>query len=167
MGKPVHLDAATLATLDNEYTFNQQLHSFFSGHPKIYFDDRLNVNVLINFGLSIRPPSTRFHLQLFAIQESESEEFIRSTSFQLPYNCLLHDFLVTDNFVIILISPYVISSKNVLKSILLGSGSLGNYQQWQPELGSFVYVFDKWTFRLLSSQRMSESISYWHWINGY
>ena len=136
------------------------------GQWEISSINELNANVLMNFGMSISPPSTAFNLEIFAIKEAENEEFIKRNSIKLPYNCLLHDVLVTEHFIVILVSPYIMTSANILKSILFGSDSLGNYQEWRPELGSFVYVLDKFSLTVVFSQKI-QSISYWHWINGY
>ena len=64
------------------------------------------------------------------------------------------------------ISPYIMSSTNILKSILFGLDSLGNYQEWKPELGSYLYILDKYSLKIIANKQI-ETISSWHWINGY
>eukprot|EP01084_Bolivina_argentea_P120778 214125_1 len=137
-GLPVQIDPHTLKTINNKYSFNGQLHSFFSGHPKVYFNSDLSTNVLINIGISISPPSPAFNLHVYAIKEALNEAFIAQKIIPLPYNCLVHDFLMSNRYIVILVSPYVISTMNVFKSVVFGMGALGNYQEWKAELGSFV-----------------------------
>ena len=165
-GYPIQLDKYNLNTINNAYTFNNKLSSFFGAHPKIYFNQELDANVMINIGISISPPSTNFVLYIYSILENETEDILNTNYINLPYNCLIHDFLITNNYIIILLSPYIMSSKNILKSVLFGADSLGNYQEWRPELGSYLYILDKHSLNLIINKQI-ETISSWHWINGY
>jgi len=171
-GQPIELDADSLSTLrhSSAFTFGSQLRpfEFFSAHPKLYWNEALNANVLINHGLSIAswPPSTTFTLNVFAIAETEGSPFIAQNSLALPYNCLVHDLLVTERFVVIVVSPFVMSVTDILKSVVLGTDSFGNYQRWRPELGSYVFVLDKFSLELIAKKRF-EAVSFWHWIHGF
>jgi all-trans-8'-apo-beta-carotenal 15,15'-oxygenase len=83
-------------------------------------------------------------------------------SFGLKAAPMLHDFVATENHLVFLVPPAVVSVPRVMLQI----GSFEDLFQWRPELGTFVLV--------VPIDRPTEPIKFsidpffqWHFVNGF
>jgi carotenoid cleavage dioxygenase len=121
---PIELDPATLATR-GPWLADPRLAGPFTAHPKL---DPVTGELLF-FGYNATGPFTP-HLS-FGILDSAGR-LVRFDRFEAPYASMVHDFVVTENYVLFPVLPL--------------TGSLERAHQgrapyaWEPEKGAFVGV---------------------------
>ena len=120
-GSPLEMDAVTLETR-GFVTLSPELKAMpFLAHPKIEPDGRIwNLGVAEDYAMIYR---------LAADGRLEDSEMIR-----LPSTSYVHDFTATDRHLVILLQPWVKTTRVM---------PLSKAYQWLPDMGSKVLVIDK------------------------
>ncbi|MGW2572768.1 carotenoid oxygenase family protein [Streptomyces sp. NPDC001537] len=95
---PVEMDPFTLETI-GEYTFGGDFTSeAFTAHPKI--DPR--TGELVFYGYCAKGPATK---DIAYYEADRTGKIIHETWFEAPYTCMVHDIMVTENYVVFPITP--------------------------------------------------------------
>jgi carotenoid cleavage dioxygenase len=98
---PVWMDPETLETIEPCYDFNGRMTSqTFTAHPKI--DPR--TGQMLAFGYAAKGLCTR-DMVFYAI--GPDGEIEREVWFQIPYYCMMHDFGITQDYVVFHVVPIV------------------------------------------------------------
>ncbi|MEO5598136.1 MAG: carotenoid oxygenase family protein [Novosphingobium sp.] len=98
---PAWLDPETLATIEPVYTFGGKMTSeTFTAHPKI---DPATGEMLA-FGYAAKGLFTRD--MVFYVINTEGE-ITREVWFEIPYYCMMHDFGITEDYVVFHVVPIV------------------------------------------------------------
>jgi carotenoid cleavage dioxygenase len=97
-GAPHHIQVPNLDTV-GEYTYNGQLKSAFTAHPKV---DPVTGEMMF-FGYSFAPP----YLQYSVV--SGLGELLRTVPIDLPMGVMMHDFAITENYTIFMDLPLTVS----------------------------------------------------------
>ena len=107
-GRPYELDPATLQTL-GERDFGGQLHGkTFTAHPKL--DPETGESIAFAYNSSGQASD---EIDLFTI--AADGRFTRSETFKAPYCSMVHDFLVSRNYIAFVICPMVCDWDRVKK----------------------------------------------------
>ncbi len=151
-GKPHALDLHTLETkgIDN---FSDTLQASFSAHPKIDPD----TGEIYNFGVTLGKQTT---LHLYRCHKTG--KIIRQNSLKLSGCPLIHDFVLTQKYLVFLIPPVRIN----LLPVLTGTKCLSDAAEWRPQLGTQILICDRDTLSVVS-QETTEPWYQWHFTNGY
>jgi len=98
---PVWMDPETLETIDPKFTFGGRMTSeTFTAHPKI--DAR--TGEMLAFGYAAKGLCTR-DMVFYVI--SPEGEITREVWFEIPYYCMMHDFGITEDYVVFHVVPIV------------------------------------------------------------
>jgi carotenoid cleavage dioxygenase-like enzyme len=97
-------------------------HGFGGGHPRVC---PLTGEVLF-YTIAVTEPFLTIHIF------DPTLETLRSVAINSPYPSYIHDFMITDNHAVAVVSPITMSQDRVLA----GEGLFG----WEPELGTHVAV---------------------------
>jgi carotenoid cleavage dioxygenase-like enzyme len=103
-GAPHQIQIPNLDTI-GEYTYNGQLKSAFTAHPKV---DPVTGEMMF-FGYSFAPP----YLQYSVV--SASGELLRIVPIDLPMGVMMHDFAITENYTIFMDLPLTFSPQRAQK----------------------------------------------------
>jgi carotenoid cleavage dioxygenase-like enzyme len=103
-GAPHQIQIPNLDTI-GEYTYNSQLKSAFTAHPKV---DPVTGEMMF-FGYSFAPP----YLQYSVV--SASGELLRTVPIDLPMGVMMHDFAITENYTIFMDLPLTFSPQRAQK----------------------------------------------------
>ena len=133
-GLPWELDPITLETR-GLYTFGGQLNEVtpFSAHPKI--DHR--TGELFNFGVSFSPRSPTLNVFRFAADGALAYR----RRLPLPYASSIHDFAVSERFIVFYVSPLILR----MDALLQQGATVMEALSWQPDLGSRLIVLSRET----------------------
>ncbi|BAZ04759.1 carotenoid oxygenase family protein [Calothrix sp. NIES-3974] len=101
-GVPHAIQVPELDTI-GEYTYNQQLKSAFTAHPKV---DPVTGEMMF-FGYSFSPP----YLQSSVV--SSQGQIQRTIPIDLPMGVMMHDFAITANYTIFLDLPLTFSMERI------------------------------------------------------
>lgn len=93
-GAPHAIQLPDLQTI-GEYTYNKQLVSAFTAHPKV----DPNTGEMIFFGYSFAPPYLQYSIV------SPAGEILRTVPIDLPMGVMMHDFAITKNYTIFMDLP--------------------------------------------------------------
>lgn len=116
---PWALNPETLETL-GEWNFDGQITSAtFTAHPKKDPDN----GALLGFAYEAKGHATR-DIAYFEI--SNEGKLTREIWFEAPYAAMIHDFAVTQNYVVFPIIPLTVDLERMKKG--------GQHFQWQPDL---------------------------------
>ncbi|ELS02007.1 lignostilbene-alpha,beta-dioxygenase-like enzyme [Xenococcus sp. PCC 7305] len=151
-GKPYALDLDSLETkgIDN---LGDTLETSFSAHPKVDPD----TGEIYNFGVTPGKPT-----KLYLYRCAPTGRIIRQNSIDLSGCPLIHDFVLTQKYLVFLISPVRIN----LVPVILGIKCFSDAMQWQPQLGTQVLICDRENLSVVS-QEITEPWYQWHFSNGY
>lgn len=151
-GKPYALNLHSLETtgLDN---LADTLKSNFSAHPKI----APHTGEIYNFGVTPGKP-TKLHLY----RCDKTGKIIRQNAIALSGAPLIHDFVLTQKYLVFLISPVRIK----LLPVMIGAKSYSEAMQWCPQLGTKILICDRENLSVVS-QNTTEPWYQWHFTNGY
>jgi len=132
-GLPWELDPVTLETR-GLYTFGGQLNEItpFSAHAKIDH----HTGELFNFGVSFS--ATKPELNVFRF--SADGALVYRRRLPLPYPASIHDFAISERYVVFHVGPLVLQMEALLKG-----ATLMESLAWKPELGSRIIVADRET----------------------
>lgn len=123
---PVEIDPDSLSTIA-ESDLGGVIPRAFSAHPHRVASLRTSFNFGVRFGRTML-------IDLFSLPDQGRPE--RLTTVEMPHNLLVHDFVVTEHHIVMLLCP---ATLRVLPAVL-GIGGFDNWFSWQPELGSQVLV---------------------------
>lgn len=125
-GEPTELHPETLETL-GETDFEGTVLQTFSAHPHAVSSRRAAYNFGVRYG---RVPM----LDLFELPDSGKAR--RLTSLPMPWMSLIHDFIVTQRYMVFFIPPVCMRP---LQYYLFGK-SYGEALQWQPRRGTRIML---------------------------
>lgn len=108
-----------------EWDFDGKLVGSFTAHPKI---DPVSGEMLF-FGYQPFPPYLRYHVV------SADGELVHSADIDLPNPVMIHDFAVTENWVVFLDSPAVFNNEAIMNG--------GPMLVWRPECGTRLGVLPR------------------------
>jgi carotenoid cleavage dioxygenase len=108
-----------------EWDFDGTLRGPMTAHPKI---DPVSGD-LVFFGYSAQAPYLRYH------EADATGALVHSIDLDLPAPIMMHDFAVSENYVIFFDSPAVFD----LEALLSGGDALG----WKPENGTRIGVLPR------------------------
>ena len=136
-GLPWALDPETLDTR-GLHTFDGQLNEItpFSAHPKI--DHR--TGELFNFGVSFSPEHPAVNLFRF----DRSGKLIYRRRAPLPYPASIHDFAISERFIVFYVSPLVLRMDALIQS----GATLMDALAWDPARGSCLMIASRDTGEL-------------------
>ncbi len=101
-GAPHAIDVPTLDTI-GKYTYDGNLASVFTAHPKI---DPITGEMMF-FGYSFTPP----YLQYSVV--SSTGELLRTVPIEIPMAVMMHDFAITENYTIFMDLPLTFSQSRM------------------------------------------------------
>jgi len=139
-GLPWELDPVTLETR-GEYHFGGALNDItpFAAHPKF---DPLS-GEMFNFGIAYSAATPLLNLYRFGAHG----ELIYRKRLSLPYACSIHDFSMSQNYVIFYLSPYILNMELLARD----GRTLMDALTWQPELGSRLLIVSRETGEQVAS----------------
>ncbi|MDE2367900.1 MAG: carotenoid oxygenase family protein [Burkholderiales bacterium] len=126
-GSATRIDAATLQTLGLQTWRGDLAGMPFSAHPKVESD-----GTVWNFGVS----AAAGLLTLYRIDADG--QLLQATTFPVPQLAMVHDFAVTQRFLILPLPPFVFDRERAQD----GATFLDSYV-WKPELGLRLLVVPK------------------------
>lgn len=132
-GPPHELDPVTLETLGSR-RFHGELRwmGAYSAHPHLC----PRSGDLYNFGVELFP---RPHLRMYVTSRQGRLRHLGSAA--LPYPAMVHDFAITENNLVFLVSPMIPDAAQ----LLLGFKTIGESLRYRPDKGSVVIVIDRHT----------------------
>lgn len=150
-GKPHALDLHSLETkgIDN---LSDTLKFSFSAHPKIDPDTA----EIYNFGVT---PGKQTKLHIYRCHKTG--KIMGQNSIKLSGCPLIHDFVLTQKYLVFLISPVRIN----LLPVLIGKKSFSEAMQWCPQLGTKIIICDRKKLSVIS-QEITDPWYQWHFSNG-
>jgi all-trans-8'-apo-beta-carotenal 15,15'-oxygenase len=133
-GLPWELDPVTLETL-GEYDFGGSLNDIspFAAHPK--FDSA--TGEMFNFGIAYSAASPHLNLYRFGVKGEQ----IYRRRLPLPYACSIHDFSLSQTYVVFYLSPYILN----MESLARDGRTLMEALNWEPERGSHLLIISRET----------------------
>ena len=133
-GLPWKLDPITLETL-GEYNFGGALNDIspFGAHPKV---DSVS-GEMFNFGIAYS--AVEPHLNLYRF--SKSAELIYRRRLRLDFACSIHDFSLSQSYVVFYLSPYILN----MESLARDGRTLMEALSWEPERGSGLLICSRET----------------------
>ncbi|MEO8181734.1 MAG: carotenoid oxygenase family protein [Deltaproteobacteria bacterium] len=120
-GLPYQVDGRSLETV-GPFDFGRTLKRSMTGHPKI---DPHSGN-LLGFSYGMSAPFLVFY------EYDPSGKLVRSVDIPTPFPSMVHDFAVTDRFVVFPIFPVTMRASRLR--------STGSPFGWEPDLGTHVAV---------------------------
>jgi all-trans-8'-apo-beta-carotenal 15,15'-oxygenase len=133
-GLPWELDPLTLETR-GEYNFGGSLNDIspFGAHPK--FDPA--TGEMFNFGVAYS--AVKPHLDLYRF--GAGGELIYRKRLPLDYACSIHDFGLSQSYVVFYLSPYILN----MESLARHGRTLMDALNWEPERGSRLLIVSRET----------------------
>lgn len=128
-GAPYEIEADTLDTIGVR-RFGGELRrgATFSAHPSTC----PRSGDMFNFGVEFIP---RPHLRVYRANPQGTLQYLRSV--RLPYLAMVHDFAITERYLVFLVSPIMTK----LLQVALGRKPIGDTLRYCPERGSvFILV---------------------------
>ncbi|HEX4346313.1 MAG TPA: carotenoid oxygenase family protein [Vicinamibacterales bacterium] len=133
-GLPWEMDPVTLDTR-GLYTFDGQINEItpFSAHPKVDHD----TGELFNFGVSFSATAPMMTLYRFLGDGTLAYR----KRLRLPYPASTHDFAVSQEHIVVYVSPLILK----MDAMLRGGSTVMDALSWQPDLGSELIVASRAT----------------------
>lgn len=150
---PYELDPETLETVGLSLLGLPRKKAFFSAHSKI--DPKTGEWFFFNLEYG-RQPS----LNLITIDRSGRQK--KYQNHQLSHHLYIHDFFVSERYIIFYLHPVEIS----LWGYLFGLNSLIEAMEWHPEKGGKILVFDRYENNE-PLQLDTEAFWMWHSLNAF
>ena len=155
-GSPMELDATTLQTLKPVSFSRDPTMLGFGAHFKI--DPQSNV--LFNCGLQL--PGA---LRIFSVAPDGTETASASVSFGRGEIAFVHDWAMTENYMILFIPPWVTKPLETLQSVV-GLRALAHTFSWQPDRGTRCLVLRKSDFAVVLDTEV-DAFSTYHFANAW
>ena len=153
---PYELDPETLETLSGELDFGvhfENVATMFAAHNKV---DGLTGD-WIQFGLENGPKA---NIQVSSLDSTGRLK--RHKRYQLPIGTYMHDFFVSENYIIFNLQPAVMNPL----SFVLGMESYVESLRWKKEKGSTFLVLHK-SLQQEPIYLKTEAVWMWHSINAF
>ncbi len=133
-GMPWELDPVTLETR-GEHNFGGALNDIspFAAHPK--FDSV--TGEMFNFGVAYAAVGPQLNLYRFG----DGGKLIYRKRLPLDYACSIHDFGLSEHYVVFYLSPYVLN----MESLTRDGRTLMEALNWEPERGSRLLIVSRET----------------------
>ena len=153
---PYELDPETLETLQGEIDFGvhfENVNTLFAAHSKV--DGR--TGDWIQFGLANGPKSS-IQISIF----TKNLQLKRKRKYQLPMGTYMHDFFVSENYIIFNLQP---AEMNPLRFVM-GMDSFAESLRWRGQKGSTFMILHK----SLSQEPVflkTEAVFMWHSLNAF
>ncbi len=127
-GPPHEIDPETLETL-GERRFGGRLRwlGAYSAHPCLC----PRTGAMFNFGVEMLP---RPHLRIYRTDRRGALRHFRSA--QMPYPAMVHDFAITERYLVFVVSPIIPEALPVA----LGLKTLGDSMRYRPDRGSCIIL---------------------------
>ncbi|MBH8577022.1 carotenoid oxygenase family protein [Nostocaceae cyanobacterium CENA369] len=150
---PYALDLQTLETigLDNLGALPKELP--YSAHYK----RDPHTGEIFNFGVSI---GSSVNLNLY--KSDRTGKIIQKTAFKLDRYSIIHDFVLTQKYLVFFIPPMGMK----ILSVMLGLTTFSESLLWKPQLGTQVLIFDRENLSLVSRGE-TDPWFHWHFGNAY
>ena len=150
---PYALDLQTLETigLDNLGALTKELP--YSAHYK----RDPHTGEIFNFGVSIGSS-----VQLNLYRSDRTGKIIQKTAFKLDRYSIIHDFVLTQKYLVFFIPPIALKTL----PLLLGLTTFSHSLLWKPQLGTQVLIFERENLSLVSRGE-TDPWFHWHFGNGY
>ncbi|WP_341528000.1 carotenoid oxygenase family protein [Nostoc sp. UHCC 0302] len=150
---PYALDLQTLETigLDNLGALDNGLP--YSAHYK----RDPQTGEIFNFGVSVGSS-----VQLNLYKSDSTGKIIQKTAFKLDRYSIIHDFVLTQKYLVFFTPPMAMKTL----SVLLGLATFSESLLWEPQLGTQVLIFDRENLSLVSRGE-TEPWFNWHFGNAY
>jgi all-trans-8'-apo-beta-carotenal 15,15'-oxygenase len=131
-GLPWELDPVTLETR-GEYNFSGSLNDIspFAAHPKFDPDTR----EMFNFGVAFS--AVKPHLNLYRF--GAGGELIYRKRLPLDYACSIHDFSLSQSYVVFYLSPYILN----MESLARDGRTLMEALNWRPDRSSRLLIVSR------------------------
>jgi all-trans-8'-apo-beta-carotenal 15,15'-oxygenase len=128
-GPPHEIDPDTLETLGmRRFGGELRWQGSFSAHPSFCPSS----GAMFNFGVELVP---RPHLRTYRADRDGRLRHFRSTP--LPYPAMVHDFALTERYLVFLVSPILPDAT----AVALGRAPVGDTLRYRPEKGStFILI---------------------------
>src|SRR5713226_2944586 len=128
-GLPWELDPVTLETR-GEYNFGGALNDIspFAAHPK--FDSV--TGEMFNFGVAYSAVNPHLNLYRF----NGGGKLIYRKRLPLDYACSIHDFCLSQSYVVFYLSPYILN----MESLARDGRTLMEALSWEPQRGSRLLI---------------------------
>ncbi|MCM0588994.1 MAG: carotenoid oxygenase family protein [Gloeotrichia echinulata DVL01] len=152
-GKPHALDLQTLETWGEDDLGGLTQGLSYSAHYK--YD--LQTGEIFNFGIS---PGKNATLNVY--KSDSTGKIIQKAAHPLNGVPLVHDFVLAGQYLVFFVPPVRL---NVIP-ILLRISSYSDCLEWQPQLGTEIFIIDRETLSLVSRSE-TEPWYQWHFANGY
>ena len=121
---PLEFDDRTLETI-GYHTYDGKLKGAMTAHPKV--DPETGEMLFFSyFGKGLFTPDINFHVV------NKEGELIRSESFEAPFPAMVHDFIVTSEYVVFPIFPLTADVNRAVSG--------GPPFAWEPEKGTWVGI---------------------------
>lgn len=123
-GLPTEIDPESLATL-GETDLDGAVRGAFSAHPHRVAGRRETYNFGVRYG-------RRNYIDFYGLPDEGAAR--RVGSVEVPFSPMLHDFIATERYLIVFLSPVALS----ISRFMLARGSFDDLWSWQPERGTEV-----------------------------
>lgn len=152
-GPPHEIDPDTLETIGVR-RFGGELRwmGSYSAHPSIC----PRTDEMFNFGVEFIP---RPHLRIYRTDPRGRLRHFRSVA--LPYVAMVHDFAITERYLVFVVSPIIPDAIPVA----LGLRSLGDALQYEPDRGSVFILVPRGGGKVRRIE--SEAVMVFHLSNAY
>ncbi|HLO86227.1 MAG TPA: carotenoid oxygenase family protein [Nostocaceae cyanobacterium] len=148
---PYALDLQTLETKGLDYLGALTKNLPYSAH---YKRDPLTGEIY-NFGVSVLGG-----IKLNLYRSDRTGKIIQKNAFPLDRYSIIHDFVITNRYLIFFIPPL----KLKLLPVLFGLSDFSRSFDWKPNLGTQILIFDRQTLSLVSRGE-TDPWFYWHFGN--
>mmetsp|Transcript_2446 Transcript_2446/g.5812 ORF Transcript_2446/g.5812 Transcript_2446/m.5812 type:complete len:571 (+) Transcript_2446:47-1759(+) len=155
-GLPFVIDPGSLETLGEELFTDASGVQMFSAHPKRDPDS----GQLFNMGLKIGAQPA---LEVFKC--STDRRLLKSATISLEALSFVHDFAITEKYVVLIIPPWVASTNGLVQSLY--KGPLGQFFEWKEELGTRLLVLSKEDLSVALDKTLQPPMSFYHTVNAY
>ncbi|MEM1367677.1 MAG: carotenoid oxygenase family protein [Cyanobacteria bacterium P01_H01_bin.15] len=152
-GSPYALDLETLETQGIENFGALKPNEPFSAHPKI---DPVSGEIF-NFGMM-----PGFPTKILLYRHDVTGKLLKRGDFILKGTPLVHDVCLVGPYLVFLVPPVRIN----LLSVISGFQPFKNAMQWQPDLGTEIYICDRESLTLVAKGK-TDPFFQWHVVNGY
>ena len=153
IGSPHALDRQTLKTFGIEQQLGLEPEAPYSAHPKRDPD----TGEVYNFGVSYGPKAV-----LHLYRSDSTGKLLQKAAVPLDKQPLIHDFVVTQKYLIFFIPPVSLNLLPFLTKFKSYSKSL----DWQPDKGTQILVIDRHSFSVVSRGK-TEPWFQWRFGNSY